>query len=47
MYLMEGRKLLDANAFDGRQEIAKLIVTNIVVPWIFEVFVSFHSFIHT
>ena len=47
MYLMEGRKLLDTNAFDGRQEIAKLIVTNIVAPWIFEVFVSFDSSTHT
>ena len=29
---MEGRKLLDVNVFDGRQETAKPIVTNIVVP---------------
>ena len=26
MYLMEGKKLLDANVFDGRQKIAKPIV---------------------
>ena len=37
---MEGRKLLDAHIFNGRQEIAKPIVTNIVVPWIFEIFIS-------
>ena len=41
MYLIEGRKLLDAYVLDGRQEIAKPIFTNIVVPWIFEIFVSF------
>ena len=35
MYLVEGRKLLDAHVFDGHQEIAKPIVSNIVVPWIF------------
>ena len=44
---MEGRKFLDAYVFGGRQEIDKPIVTNIVVPWIFEIFVSFHYFIHT
>ena len=43
---MEGQKLLDAHVFNGRQEIAKLIVTNIVVPWIFEIFVTFSLF-HT
>ena len=32
---MEGRKLLDAHVFHGRQYIAKPIVKNIVVPWIF------------
>ena len=47
MYLMEVRKLLDANVFDGRLETAKPIVTNIVVSWIFEIFVSFCSFIDT
>ena len=47
MYLMEGRKLLDANVLDGRQEIAKPIVTNIIVPSIFEIFHSFDSFIPT
>ena len=29
---MEGRKLLVAHVFNGRQEIAKTIVANIVVP---------------
>ena len=47
MYLMESRKLLDANVFDGQQENAKHIVTNIVVPRIFGIFISFHSFILT
>ena len=47
MYLMEGRKLLDVNVFDGQQENAKHIVTNIVVPRIFGIFISFHSFILT
>ena len=50
MYITdEGRKLLDTIVFDGRQEIAKPIVTKIVhgVPWIFEIFVPFHTFIHT
>ena len=33
MYLTdEGRRLLDANVFDGWQEIAEPIVTNISVP---------------
>ena len=45
MYLMEGRRLLDANVLDGWQEIAKPIFTNIAAPWIFEIFFSFHSFI--
>ena len=47
MYLMEGRKLLDTRVFNGRQEIAKPIITNIVVPWVFEIFVSFPYFTHT
>ena len=47
MYLMEGRKLLDTDVFNGRQEIAKPIITNIVDPWVFEIFVSFPYFIHT
>ena len=34
---MECRKLLDAHVFNGWQEIAKPIVTNIVVPWIFAI----------
>ena len=34
---MKGRKLLDAHVFNGWQEIANLIFTN-VVPWIFEIF---------
>ena len=44
---MKGGKLLDAHTFNGHQEIAKPIVKNIVVPWIFEIFVSLHYFIHT
>ena len=44
---MEGRKLLDAHVFNGRQQIAKDIVTNFVVSWILEFFVSLNSFIHT
>ena len=47
MYLMESMKLLDANVINGLQEIAKPIVANFVFPWIFEIFVSFHYFIHT
>ena len=43
---MEERKLLDDYVFNGRQEIVKPIVANFVFPWIFEIFVSFHSFIH-
>ena len=43
IHLMEGSKLLDANIF----EIVKPIVTNIVAPWIFEIFISFYSFKHT
>ena len=39
MYLMEGRKLLDAYVFDRRLE---TIVGNLVFPWIFDI-----SFIHT
>ena len=35
MYLMEGSKLQDSKVFDGRQEIAKPIITNIVASWIF------------
>ena len=44
---MEGRKLLDAHVYNGWHENTKPIVTNIIVPWIFEIFVSFHYFIHT
>ena len=44
---MEGGRLLDVPIFNGRQEIAKPVVTNIVVLWILEIFVSFHYFIHT
>ena len=40
MYLMEGREQLDAHVFNGRQKIVKPIVTNIVVPWNFEIFFS-------
>ena len=47
MYLIEGRKLRDAHVFNGRQEIAKPIVTNFVFLWIFEIVVSFQSFIYT
>ena len=43
---MEGRKLLVAYVFNGWQETAKTIAANIIVPWIFEIFVSFHYFIH-
>ena len=32
---MEGRKLLDAHVFNGRQEIAKPIVTNTWLFWIY------------
>ena len=42
MYLMEGRKLLDTNVFHGRQETDNPIVTNIAVPWVFEL-KSIHS----
>ena len=44
---MEGRKLLDAHLFNRWQAIAKPIVTNIVVLWVFNIFVSLHYFIHT
>ena len=44
---MEGKKLLCAHVLNGRQEISKTIVTNIVFLWIFEIFVSFNSFIYT
>ena len=44
---MQGKGLLDAYVFNGRQEIAKPIVRNIVVPWLFEIFVSLHYVIHT
>ena len=44
---MEDRKLLDAHIFNEQQEIVKPTFTNIFVPWIFEIFVSFHYFIHT
>ena len=46
MHLVEDRKLLDANVFDGRRDIAKPSVINIIVPWIFGIFVSFHFFLH-
>ena len=32
MHLIEGKKFLDTNVFDGRQETAKPIVANIVAP---------------
>ena len=32
---------------NGRQEITKSIVTNIFVPWIFEIFVCSCYFVHT
>ena len=38
---MEARKSLNTYVFNGRQKIAKPIVTKIGVPWIFEVFLSF------
>ena len=38
---MEGRKLLLAYVFNGWQEIAKTIVANIIVPWIFEILFLF------
>ena len=41
---MEGRKLLDANVFVGRHEIAKPVITKIIVTWVFEIFVYFLSF---
>ena len=47
MYLMEGSKLLDANVLDGRQDIAKPIVTIIFVPWIFLVFCFFLLLFYT
>ena len=47
MYLMEGSKLLDAKVLDGRQEIAKPIVTIIFVPWIFLVFCFFLLLFYT
>ena len=47
MYLMEGRKLLDAYKFSGRHKIAEPIVKNFDFPWNFVIFVSFHAFIHT
>ena len=47
MYLMEGRKLLDAYVFNELQKIAKPIVTYTVFPWNFYIFVSFLFFIHT
>ena len=41
---MEVCEFLEAHVYNRLQEIAKHIVTNIVVPWIFEVFVSFDYF---
>ena len=43
---MENGKLLDVHVFNAWQEIAKSNVTNTVVSRIFEIFVSFHYFIH-
>ena len=47
MYWIEGRKLPDAHVFNGRQENAKPIVTNIAVQWIIKFLISFHYFINT
>ena len=38
MYLMEGRKLLDAQVFNGRQELLKVYLQTFFL-WIFESFV--------
>ena len=38
---MQGRKLLDPHVVNGRQEIAKHFLTNIVVRGFLEIFVSF------
>ena len=38
---MEGRKLLEAHVFNGRQEIVKPTVAIIAFPWIFEIFFHF------
>ena len=38
---MQGRKLLDPHVVNGRQEIAKPFLTNIVVRGFLEIFVSF------
>ena len=38
---MKGRKLLDAHIFNGLKKITKTIVTNVVVPRIFEIFFLF------
>ena len=45
MYFVESGILLDANVFDEWQENTKPIVTRFVAPWIFDIFVSFYSFI--
>ena len=39
--------MLGVHVLNKRQEIAKPIITNFVFPWIFEFFLSFHSFKHT
>ena len=46
MYLMEGRTLLDTQVFNGRQKLLKLSLQTFFL-WIFESFVSFHTFLHT
>ena len=45
MYLMEGRKLLDAQVFNGRQILLKVYLQTFFL-WIFESFVPFHTFIN-
>ena len=44
MYLMESRKLLDAQVFNGRQKLLKPSLQTFFL-WIFESFVSFHTYI--
>ena len=44
MYLMEGRKLLDAQVFNGRQKLLKLSFETFFV-WIFESFLHFHTYL--
>ena len=45
MYLMEDRKLLDAQVFNGRQILLKVYLQTFFL-WIFESFVPFHTFIN-